>query len=262
MIREIQCVDTVRESNICAKRFPLVGMTHRNFSYDRTIPLRSDLVCSGISTNLYRNAANAVALKIFETRSCAIAHITNMGESLIAVRRILGDSGKPAVHPITGLSCGAGHMLAVQIADNVGRIFPAACKRTAIAAAGGQLHLRNGPIRKNVDGFYAALAAEICSVGVTVIEDVPLFLDFFYAAVVVPSIKHGLVCRFIGINMQIAVADDHADKSERPQRGAAPGIAEFMVGNRRVDEIIAVSYPPNGGCLKERKILKAGSGSV
>ena len=185
-----------------------------------------------------------------------------MGKALLTIGRILGNAGEPAVHPVAGSASGKGRIPAEQVAGNVRRIFPAARKRPAIAATGGQLHLRDGSIWKDANRFQAALPAEICSVGVTVIENVPLPIDFFNTAVIVPAVKHGLVCRFIGINMQIAITDDYTGKSERAKRRAAAGIAEFMVRDRGVDEIIGIPCLPNGGCLKEREIRKAGSGSI
>lgn len=245
MIGEIQCVYTVWKRDVRAEGFPLVGMAHWDFSNDSSVPLRPDLKRPRTAANFHRNLVNTLTVEIFEARRSAVPQIGNVGKALLTIGRILGNAGEPAVHPVAGSASGKGRIPAEQVAGNVRRIFPAARKRPAIAATGGQLHLRDGSIWKDANRFQAALPAEICSVGVTVIENVPLPIDFFNTAVIVPAVKHGLVCRFIGINMQIAITDDYTGKSERAKRRAAAGIAEFMVRDRGVDEIIGIPCLPN-----------------
>jgi hypothetical protein len=62
--------------------------------------------------------------------------------------------------------------------------------------------------------------------------------------------------------VDIGVADDDAAVGERSQRRAAAGIAEFMVSDRRINEIIAVSHFPDGRRLKEGKTREAGSSAL
>ena len=48
------------------------------------------------------------------------------------------------------------------------------------------------------------------AIGVSVVEDIPVSVDLDYAAKVVPRRIHRFVRRFVGINVEIAVAYDHA----------------------------------------------------
>ncbi|MPN03015.1 hypothetical protein SDC9_150238 [bioreactor metagenome] len=43
-----------------------------------------------------------------------------------------------------------------------------------------------------------------------VVEDIPLSLDIYDAAVIVSAICHDLILGFIAVNMQVTVADDYA----------------------------------------------------
>ena len=55
-----------------------------------------------------------------------------------------------------------------------------------------------------------ALPAEMRTVGMPVIENIPLPIDLNDAAMIVAAIIHRFFCRLVCINMEIAVADDHS----------------------------------------------------
>ena len=168
-----------------------------------------------------------------------------MGKACLAVRRVLGNTGETAVHPIPRRTGRDLRMAAEQIAGDVGGIRAVSGKRTAIAAAGGHFHLGDFPVRKDGYRLQTALTAEVGTVGVAVVKNVPLPVDLLQSAVVIAAIKHRLVCGLVGVNMHIGIADDHAAIGKRPQRGIADGIAQLMVIDGGIDKIVPLPNLPD-----------------
>ncbi|MNR62936.1 hypothetical protein D3C85_1850860 [compost metagenome] len=70
-----------------------------------------------------------------------------------------------------------------------------------------------------------ALTAEMGSIRLPMVKDVPATVNFGHTSVVVPSIKHRLVRRLVGVNMKVIIADNNPPVDEACGRGMAGGIA-------------------------------------
>ena len=105
--------------------------------------------------------------------------------------------------------------------------------------------------------FQTALTAEIGSVGVTVIENIPFAADFHHAAMVVGGIVGAHGSGLVGINVQVAAADQYALIDKAPGRLPADGAAQLMEQDGRIDQIIQPVLSADGRCFEELMSLKA-----
>ena len=86
-------------------------------------------------------------------------------------------------------------------------------------------------ILKNCDFLHTSLPAEVRSVGLPVVEDVPVTVQLHHAAVVVAAVEHGFIGRFISVDVHIAIADDYAAVLETLSGMLAGGVAQFVLMN-------------------------------
>ena len=146
-----------------------------------------------------------------------------------------------------------------QVAGDISRILSLAAERPAVQSAGGYLRLPDLPLFIKEDRLGAALTAEPGGVGLAVVENVPLAVDFHDAAVVVPADGRRAVGGLVGADSRVHVAYDRA----AIRKGAAGilrcGVAQFMHQLRGIHEVISVSPLADGGRLEKRVALKPGA---
>ena len=91
----------------------------------------------------------------------------------------------------------------------------------------------------------------------SVIEDIPLAVDLYYASVIVGTAVRWHICGLVGVDMQIGVADQHSAVSESSQRAVAYSVAELVVLLGGIDEIILLPEEPRA-LLRCKRLSRQG----
>ena len=101
------------------------------------------------------------------------------------------------------------------------------------------LHLRNAPVRQDLDALGASLTRVIGAVRLTVIEHIPLIADLLDAAVICARVVESVFLSPAAI-ADIAVGNDDAAIDKISVGEFARRVAELVVVHGRVDKIIGV----------------------
>ena len=145
------------------------------------------------------------------------------------------------------------------MAGDGGRIASAGCERSAVQAAAGDFYLLNAAILADIDFLRTALSGKLCSVGLTMIENIIISADFRDAAVIIAQRIHRM---FTVVQADVSVRDDGAAIDKTCIRPVADRIAQLMALVAGIDKIILPANFPDRGGLEEAVALKAGSRRV
>lgn len=102
---------------------------------------------------------------------------------------------------------------------------PSRYKRAAVEAAARNFHLSDTSVRKNLNLFSTALTGAFGSVGLAVMENIPVLTNLYHTTVI---ISKGIYRICPSVKSYISIGNNCSAKHIAFRRTIADGIAQFM----------------------------------
>ena len=179
---DVDGVDAVGNHTVACEGLPDIAFAYGNHCDGFLVRIGSYLKAAvHISDKGKINLGYIPAVEVFEADCSAVNKIGYVSEDFIAVASFLADNGaftlillliRVKIPQIAGDVCVIG-------------IFGTCKQGTVVKSATGHLHLPDMTVRCEAYLFCTALSAELIAVGRTMIEDIPLSVDFLDTSVIV-----------------------------------------------------------------------------